>query len=93
VACTVLGILVTFSPVEVCSGYLNPVDRLGVLPLLRGGWGMSRAVDQQLGGLLMWVPACFVYSAAILATLARYYREEGSSALVVGKRRASVEAR
>ena len=76
VACTVLGIIVTLSPVEVCSAYLHPLDTLGVLPLVRDGWGMSRQADQQIGGLLMWVPACLIYAAAMLATLGRYYAEE-----------------
>ncbi len=76
IACTILGILVTFSPVEVCSVYLRPVDRLGILPTLRGSWGLTPAKDQQIGGLLMWVPACFVYLSAILAMLGRFYREE-----------------
>ncbi len=92
-ACTVLGILVTFSPVEVCSVYLHPVDRLGVLGLLRAGWGLSPSVDQQLGGLMMWVPACFVYAGAILATLARYYREEGRAPLPASGHHAPLEAR
>jgi putative membrane protein len=76
VGCTILGIVVTLSPVEVCAAYMHPVDTLGVLPLLRDGWGMSCHADQELGGLLMWVPACLVYAAAILATLGRYYGEE-----------------
>lgn len=76
IACTILGILVTFSPVEVCSVYLRPVDRLGILPTLRAGWGLTPAKDQQIGGLLMWVPACFVYLSAILAMLGRFYRDE-----------------
>ena len=76
IACTILGILVTFSPVEVCSVYLRPVDRLGILPTLRDGWGMTPARDQQIGGLLMWVPACLVYLGAILGTLARFWRED-----------------
>ncbi len=41
VACTILGIIVTLSPVEVCSAYVHPVDALGVVPLLREGWGLS----------------------------------------------------
>jgi cytochrome c oxidase assembly factor CtaG len=81
VACTVLGVLVTFSPVEVCSAYAHPADTLGALSLLRGGWGMSPKTDQELGGVMMWVPACFVYAAAILATLGRYYAEEGRETL------------
>ncbi len=74
IACTMLGIAVTFSPVEVCSIYLHPADPLGLLPTLRGGWGLTPEKDQQLGGLLMWVPACLVYGVAIMAMLARLYR-------------------
>jgi putative membrane protein len=85
-ACSVLGILMTFSPIEVCSVYAHPVDALGVLPLLRHGWGLSPAADQQLGGLMMWVPTCLVYAAAILAVLARHYREEGSADLATAAR-------
>jgi putative membrane protein len=76
IACTILGIIVTLSPVEVCSAYSHPVDALGALPLLRDGWGLTCKADQELGGLLMWVPACLVYAAAILATLGRYYGQE-----------------
>ncbi|HEX3344499.1 MAG TPA: cytochrome c oxidase assembly protein [Polyangiaceae bacterium] len=75
VACTLLGVLITFSPVEVCSVFAHPVDRLGVMPLVRDGWGLSAERDQQVGGLLMWVPACLVYGAGILGVLGRLLRE------------------
>jgi len=75
VACTLLGVLITFSPVEVCSVFAHPVDRLGVMPLVRDGWGLTAEKDQQVGGLLMWVPACLVYGAGILAVLGRLLRE------------------
>ncbi len=83
-ACTLLGIAITFSPVEVCSVYAHPVDRLGALALLRGGWGLTPELDQQLGGLFMWVPACLVYGAGILGILARWYSapEEGAPASI-----------
>jgi len=29
--------------------------------------------DQQLAGLIMWVPCCFIYLSAILATAARWF--------------------
>jgi cytochrome c oxidase assembly factor CtaG len=73
-ACTVLGVAITFSPVEVCSAYGHSVDPLGALPLVRGRWGLTPSVDQQLGGLLMWVPGCAAYAGAILAVVARFYR-------------------
>jgi cytochrome c oxidase assembly factor CtaG len=76
--CTILGIIITLAPVEVCSIYLHPVDRLGILPLLQSQWGLTPAYDQQLGGLLMWVPACLIYFTGILGLFARWHREGGA---------------
>jgi putative membrane protein len=72
-ACTVLGIVLTFSPVTVCTVYMHPADRLGWLGTIRGAWGFTPERDQQVGGLLMWVPMCFIYLAAILGEIARWY--------------------
>jgi len=73
VACTVLGVSIAFSPVTVCSAYGHAADPLGALPLVRGAWGLTPAVDQQIGGLLMWVPGCTAYAAAILGVVRRFY--------------------
>ncbi|HLJ58199.1 MAG TPA: cytochrome c oxidase assembly protein [bacterium] len=70
-----LGIVLTFSPPGLYPAYLHPADPQGLLPTIRGGWGLSPAADQQLGGLLMWVPGGLVYLCAILGTLGRWYRE------------------
>jgi putative membrane protein len=72
-ACTALGIIFTFSPITVCKAYVHPVDRLGIEAMLYGTWGMNAARDQQVGGLLMWVPMCLVYLGAIFGQLARWY--------------------
>lgn len=75
VGCTILGILITFAPVGVvCPVYMHPVDRLGILPLVREQWGFTPLRDQQAGGLMMWVPACGIYLTGIMALLARWYR-------------------
>ena len=73
VACSVLGIILTFSPVTVCSIYMHPVDRLGILSTIRNDWGLTHQRDQQLGGLLMWVPMCLIYLSAIFAQLVRWF--------------------
>ncbi len=72
-ACSVLGIIITFAPVSICPVYQHPVDRLGMLETIRGNWGLTIDRDQQIGGLLMWVPMCAIYLAAILAQLARWH--------------------
>jgi putative membrane protein len=38
-------------------------------------WGLTQVTDQQLGGAIMWVPACTVFAAASVLTLARVLRD------------------
>jgi cytochrome c oxidase assembly factor CtaG len=73
-ATTILGILITFAPVGVYKAYLHPEDSLHILGALRDSWGLTTQSDQELGGLLMWVPGGLVYLGAIMAVLARWYR-------------------
>jgi cytochrome c oxidase assembly factor CtaG/cytochrome c2 len=40
-------------------------------------WGLTALEDQQLGGLIMWIPAGVVYIVAGLALMAGYMRESG----------------
>jgi putative membrane protein len=86
VACSILGILITFSPVSVCPIYAQPpADRLGILNLIQSNWGITPDKDQQIGGLLMWVPMCLVYLSAIVAQLARWFAHPVASAPATGK--------
>ncbi|MEI6351214.1 MAG: cytochrome c oxidase assembly protein [Verrucomicrobiota bacterium] len=75
VACTLLGIGITFSPVSVCPVYVHPIDRLGIMPLIQGQWGLTPEKDQQIAGLLMWVPPCLVYLSCILGLMNRWFRQ------------------
>jgi len=75
-ACTLIGIYLTFSPISVCPLYANTADPFQIRPVLQRAWGLDHAADRQLGGLLMWVPACMIYLAAIMAILARWYGVE-----------------
>jgi putative membrane protein len=76
VACTSLGVLITFAPGLLYPAYAQPADPFRILPLIRERWGISADMDQQIGGLLMWVPGCLVYLTAIMAMFARWYGEE-----------------
>ena len=73
VACSLLGAVLTFTPPGAYPAYLHPDDPLGALSLIRGAWGLDPKTDQQLGGMLMWVPGCLVYLTAILASVRRWY--------------------
>jgi len=71
--CTILGMLITFAGTGLYGAYFNPVDTIGILPLLRGELCLTPGVDQQIGGLTMWVPGCLIYLAASMITIARWY--------------------
>jgi putative membrane protein len=66
--CSLLGAYLTFGP----SG-LYAVNLHSHGPQ---HWAIDSRSDQQLGGMLMWVPGCFVYLTAILGTVLRWYEAE-----------------
>lgn len=73
-ATSLLGIAITLAPAGLYPAYLHPQDPLGILTLLRDSWGLTPDVDQELGGLLMWVPGGLAFLAAIFIVMARWYR-------------------
>jgi len=62
-----LGALLTFSPRVLYPVYAERAPELG----------MTALADQQLAGLIMWVPACLPYLAGALWLLAREFRRTG----------------
>ena len=60
-----LGALLTFSPTLWYPAYAATAARWGITPL----------EDQQLGGLIMWIPGSLAYIAAALAIFAHWLRE------------------
>lgn len=61
---SLLGALLTFSPSIWYSPYAHTTQQ----------WGLSPIEDQQLGGLIMWMPAGIIFILAALVTLARLLR-------------------
>lgn len=72
-ATCLLGVLLAFAPAVLYPTYLHPTDVLGILPLLRDDWGLDPRADQQLAGMLMWVPGSFPYIIATFAILTRWF--------------------
>ncbi len=62
---SILGALLTFAPSPWYAGYLHTT----------AAWGMTPLEDQQLGGLIMWVPAELAYVFAGLWLVAGALRE------------------
>jgi putative membrane protein len=63
----ILGALLTLSPNVWYSGYADTT----------AAWGLTPLQDQQIGGLIMWVPAGIVYLVAALWLFARWLDESG----------------
>jgi putative membrane protein len=65
-----LGALLTLAGVVWYPEYLGTTQ----------SWGLTPLEDQQLGGLIMWVPACSLYIVAGLALFAGWLRAAGERA-------------
>ncbi len=61
-SCTALAALITFSPVVLYSGYGESAMLFGVTPLL----------DQQIGGVIMWLPGDMLYLLLISTLFLRW---------------------
>ena len=70
---TLLGIWLSFAPPGLYAPYLHPADSLHISALLRTGWGLTPALDQQVAGLLMWVGGGFVFLAVMVALLLQWF--------------------
>ena len=75
---SILGALLTFAPSPWYPAYGQATQR----------WGLTPLQDQQIGGLIMWVPAGLVYTIAGLALFAAWLR-----ASEPGERDSMVEGR
>ncbi|WP_020601450.1 cytochrome c oxidase assembly protein [Spirosoma spitsbergense] len=75
VGCSLLGMLITFAPVGVYQVYGGP-DYFGIAHQLNTDWNLNRSTDQQLAGLLMWVPGCFIYLSGVLYLLINWLGEK-----------------
>jgi len=65
---TLLGALLTVSDTPFYSVYANAASRM---------WGLTQIEDQQLGGIIMWVPGGIVYLLAALFLMLKWIRESG----------------
>ncbi len=78
---TGLGALLSLAKVPLYPFYIDAPKVLGGLPLAVGVpgprlWGLSVMDDQQLAGLIMWVPGNMVYFAGLMVILSRWFSSE-----------------
>lgn len=83
VFCSILGLLITFAPLGYFH-YQNLMDGYGYLRVIRNDWKISAAVDQQVAGLIMWVPCCLIYLTASMILLVKWFDEKQSEKNIIG---------
>ena len=66
-----LGALITFASAPWYASYT----------LTAAAWGMTPLEDQQMGGLIMWIPAGMIYVVAALILFAAWLRESDQRAV------------
>ena len=76
VFCSLLGLLITFAPAGTFTGYISGYDSNGILSFIRNQWKISAEEDQQIGGLIMWVPCCFIYLSASMILLVKWFEKK-----------------
>lgn len=67
---SLLGALLTFAPAPLFESHL----------LTSAVWGLSPLEDQQLGGVLIWVPGCGAFLLVALGSFARWLRAQDAVA-------------
>lgn len=78
-----LGALILFATTVIYPGYTSTT----------AAWSLTALEDQQLGGLIMWIPGGMVYVVAALALLAGWLRRPDPPAALAGIARAMMHAR
>ncbi len=71
IGCSLLGLLITFAPAGLFTSHLIMEDDISRSISMQ--WGISKEMDQQIAGLIMWVPCCFIYVTASMVLLHKWF--------------------
>ena len=86
VSCSLLGLLITFAPLNTFHYYANlnaSMPMNGLNP-----WGLTLKSDQQAAGLIMWVPCCFIYLSGCIYLLQQWFAANESTKTTISKLKA-----
>jgi len=81
IACSLLGLLITFAPAGTYHHFLSMHDNYGLNRIILQN-GITQSIDQQAAGLIMWVPCCLVYVSGAMYLLARWFHQKEEAILI-----------
>lgn len=76
IGCSLLGLLITFAPVGMFRHFLSSTDNYHLNDMILNQWQINQAKDQQIAGLIMWVPCCLLYVFYALYLLMVWFNEK-----------------
>jgi putative membrane protein len=76
-SCSLLGLLITCAPAGLYTHYIGSMGQDHLLSMVRNNWGITALMDQQIAGLIMWVPCCFIYLSGAMYLLIKWFEEKG----------------
>jgi putative membrane protein len=75
VGCSILGLFLSFAPPTLYHHYFLP-DEFGYSAMIKNNCEIDRATDQQMAGLMMWVPCCFIYLSGCMILFFKWINEK-----------------
>ncbi len=76
IGCSLLGLLITFAPGGMYRHFLSALDVYSINHIILNQWQLNQSTDQQIAGLIMWVPCCLLYVVYALYLLAHWFNHE-----------------
>lgn len=76
IGCSLLGLLITFAPTGLYRHFLSMHDTFNLNEVILNQWQINPSTDQQIAGLIMWVPCCLLYVVYALYLLGRWFNEK-----------------
>ena len=76
IGCSLLGLLITFAPAGMYRHFLSATDVYGLNEVILNRWQITQTMDQQIAGLIMWVPCCLLYVVYALYLLINWFNEK-----------------
>jgi putative membrane protein len=75
IGCSLLGLLITFAPAGMYRHFLSATDAYHLNDVILNKWQINQTMDQQIAGLIMWVPCCLLYVVYALYLLISWFNE------------------
>jgi putative membrane protein len=81
IGCSLLGLLITFAPAGTYRHFLSGTDVYHLNDVILTQWQINQTMDQQIAGLIMWVPCCLLYVVYALYLLVNWFNEKDTVAV------------